>query len=178
MAVVPAPRRFLADAQPAPRPAQPVERTRPDLRVVDDPITRRFSITVITAFGVGAMFVVLFGVVVFHTMLLQNQSRLDHLQADVRTEQARYQTLRLQTAELQSPQRIVDVATHQLGMVPPAGTTYLTPPASATTPVAPAESTTATGAAAPAPGDANDLPSSNDGASEWPQVKPYLGATP
>jgi cell division protein FtsL len=172
MAVVPAPRRVAtAVARPAPRRAPIPERTRPELRVVDPPVVRRFSITAITAFGVGAMFVVLFGVVVFHTMLLQNQQRLDRVQSDVRAEQARYQSLRLQVAELQSPQRIVEVATRKLGMVPPAGTTYLTP-----APNAPA--TADTTAAPPAAGDANDLPSASDGASEWPRVKPYLGATP
>ena len=84
---------------------------------------------------------------------------------------AHYQQLRLQVAQLEAPQRIIDVATTKLGMVPPDGTTYLTPPAG-----------DAVGASAGATqgeastGDTADP--SDDGSSAWPLVKPYLGAAP
>ena len=120
---------------------------------------------------VGAIFAVLFGLVVFHTVLLKNQQRLDHLDQQVTDAQAHYQALRLQVAQLEAPQRIINVATTKLGMVPPDGTTYLTPAAGdgASTSAGATQGEASTGdTAAP----------SNDGSSAWPQVKPYLGAAP
>src|SRR5690348_5198683 len=127
MAVVPATRRSVAVPQPRRTPA--TRERRPQLRVVDAPPARRLSLTAITTLGVGAVFAVLFGLVVCHTLLLQNQQHLDRLSAEVTDAQAKYQSLRLQVAQLQAPQRVIDVATHKLGMVPPNGTTYLTPAA-------------------------------------------------
>jgi cell division protein FtsL len=157
MAVVPATRRSVAAPQPRRTPA--TRERRPQLRVVDEPAARRLSLGVITTLVVGAVFAVLFGLVVFHTLLLQNQQRLDHLDAEVSDAKANYQSLRLQVAQLEAPQRIIDVATHKLGMVPPDGTTYLTPAAGS--------------------GASNDTAApSNDDAAAWPLVKPYLGAAP
>lgn len=182
MAVVPASRRTPAHAhahshvhahvhRPAHAPAQ--KPPKPDLRVVDErDHGRRLGIGAITTLVIGAVFTVLFGLVVFHTILVQNQQRLDKLDEGVRTEQARYQQLRLQVAQLEAPQRIVDVATQKLGMVPPDTTTYLTPSADD----AAAAATSAS--SGPQAGDANDLTTPQDGPSQWPQVKPYLGATP
>ena len=169
MAVVPATRRSVAAPQPQRTTATP-ER-RPQLRVVDEPAKRSLSLGVITVLVVGGIFVMLFGLVVFHTVLLQNQQRLDRIDAQVSDEQAHYQSLRLQVAQLQSPQRILDVATHKLGMVPPESTTYLTPTADDTASSsvgAPQDDTSGNDTAAP----------SDDGASTWPKVKPYLGAAP
>ncbi len=75
----------------------------------------------------AVVFAVFFALVMFHTVLLQNQRRLDQLDTQVRGEQATYQQLRLQVAQLQSPERILEVATTKLGLVPSNGTTYLTP---------------------------------------------------
>jgi cell division protein FtsL len=126
---------------------------------------------VVTVLAVGAIFVVLFGLVVFHTMLLQNQQRLDRLDAQVTDAQARYQSLRLQVAQLEAPQRIIDAATHKLGMVPPDSTTYLTPAASK-------DASTGSGANQSDPARSDTAAPSPDGASAWPEVKPYLGAAP
>jgi cell division protein FtsL len=157
MAVVPATRRSVAAPQPRRTPA--TRERRPQLRVVDDPAPRQLNLGVVTTLAVGAVFVVLFGLVVFHTVLLQNQQKLDHLTTQVSDAQARYQSQRLQVAQLEAPQRIIDVATHKLGMVPPSGTTYLTPAAGS--------------------GASNDpVVPSNDDAAAWPLVKPYLGAAP
>ena len=170
MAVVPAPRRAHAH-----RPAHaPVKPPKPDLRVVDERAPRRrLGIGAITTLVIGALFTVLFGLVVFHTILVQNQQRLDKIDSSVRTEQARYQQLRLQVAQLEAPQRIVDVATQKLGMVPPDTTTYLTPSAGDA-----AAATASPSSGQPRAGEANDLTTPADGPSQWPQVKPYLGATP
>jgi cell division protein FtsL len=168
MAVVPATRRSVTVPQPRRTPA--TRERRPQLRVVDEPAGRTMSIGALTALLVGAVFVVLFGLVVFHTVLLQNQQRLDRLDAQVSDAQATYQSRRLQVAQLEAPQRIIDVATHKLGMVPPDGTTYLTPAAGS-------GASASTGANQ---GDTTDttVAPSNDEAAAWPLVKPYLGAAP
>ncbi len=168
MAVVPATRRSVAVPQPRRTPA--TRERRPQLRVVDAPAARRLSLTAITTLAVGAVFAVLFGLVVCHTLLLQNQQRLDRISADVTDAQAKYQSLRLQVAQLQAPQRIIDVATHKLGMVPPDGTTYLTPAAGS------AASNTA--GATQGPTTTDSAASSTDDVAAWPTVKPYLGAAP
>lgn len=168
MAVVPATRRSVAVPQPQRTPA--TRERRPQLRVVDEPAPRRLNLGVVTALVVGAVFAVLFGLVVFHTLLLQNQQQLDHLDAQVSDAQANYQSLRLRVAQLEAPQRIIDVATHKLGMVPPDGTTYLTPAA---------DSGASTSAGANQGDATNDTAApSNDDAAAWPLVKPYLGAAP
>jgi cell division protein FtsL len=171
MAVVPATRRSVVAPQPRRAPAQDPKtqrERRPQLRVVEKPATRRLNLGVVTTLVVGAVFAVLFGLVVFHTVLLQNQQKLDHLNTQVSDAQAQYQSLRLQVAQLEAPQRIIDVATQKLGMVPPDGTTYLTPAAG---------SGLSTNAGANQ-GDSTAADSSNDETAAWPLVKPYLGAAP
>jgi cell division protein FtsL len=126
---------------------------------------------VVTVLVVGGIFVMLFGLVVFHTMLLQNQQRLDKLDGQVSDAQARYQSLRLQVAQLESPQRIMDVATQKLGMVPPDGTTYLTPAADDA-------ASSSSGANQDDASTSETAAPSNGDASSWPQVKPFLGAAP
>jgi len=112
----PVPRR-----QPRPTPLRvvaPGERT-PQARL------RRRRLVV---FGLAALAVIgLFGLVAEHTVLAQQQFRLASLQGQAATEQARNQALQLQVAQLQSPSRIVSEARTKLGMVPPAGITYLVP---------------------------------------------------
>jgi cell division protein FtsL len=68
-----------------------------------------------------------FAVVACQVALAQGQERLDRLDADIAEATDRYQELRLDVAELESPARIVEAATTTLGMVPPPAITYLTP---------------------------------------------------
>ncbi|HEY2813329.1 MAG TPA: cell division protein FtsL [Acidimicrobiales bacterium] len=151
---------------------------RPSLRVVRD-ANHRIRYGLLVTIGIGAVFAVLLGLVMFHTVLLQNQRKLDQLDSQVRDEQARYQQLRLQVAQLQAPQRIIDVATTKIGLVPSSGTTYLTPSgadaAAARQAQATTTDTTPSDDTAPSVDHAGEAPSSDSG---WPQVKPYLGATP
>jgi cell division protein FtsL len=103
----------------------------------------------------GAVFLfAVFGVVVAHVLLTQRQFRLDGLEQKAATEEARYERLRLQVAELEAPDRVI-AAAQQLGMVPPATVTYVS-------------STRATPTAT-----RDNLPA-NDG--EWATVKPHLVA--
>ncbi|MHB1444488.1 MAG: FtsB family cell division protein [Acidimicrobiales bacterium] len=117
----------LAAPRPAPRrPPRPtpLRVVAPGERTPQARLRRRRLVV----FGLAALAVVgLFGVVAEHTILAQQQFRLASLQSQAATEQARNQALQLQVAQLQSPSRIVSEARTKLGMVPPAGITYLVP---------------------------------------------------
>jgi cell division protein FtsL len=167
MATVPAPRRTPAHA-PAPRREQP---RRPSLRVVDER-NRQPRYAMWTVIGVGGVFALFFALVLFHTVLLNNQRRLDQLDTQVRDEQASYQQLRLQVAQLQSPERILEVATAKLGLVPSNGTTYLTPSGPDAVAARQAEAQKASD------DGTTSLTGDDQGTSSgWTQVKPYLGGT-
>ena len=153
-----------APARPRPRPAPPIKRApaRPDLRVVRDEEIREAARArfvrqlVVAATIVGAL--CLFGVVVFHVLLTQNQFRLDKLQEQSLERQAEYDRLRLQVAELESPDRII-AAAQALGMVSPPKVTYLAPTIEE-----------------PGDADAPALPpdAGSGGESSWSTVKPHL----
>lgn len=150
-----------------PRPGpRPVERVAPaprrHLRVVNpgDRVRRRLT----PAFGVVAtviLFVTLFLVAISHTVLVQGQVRLDALDAELAAEQARYQELRKEVAEMESPARIV-AAAEALGMVSPDDLVYLQP----TTP----DSTTA-----PTGGEEVEPDAGASAGSPWSVMKPLLG---
>lgn len=143
----------LAAPQRAPRPAPRRDAPRrPDLRVVPRP---RRRIRALGALVVVLVFGAAFALVVFQTILVQNQQRLDQLEERIDEETDRYQRNRLQIAELESPDHIVAEATQRLGMVPPPGVTYLTP----------------SGAVTVAGDGAADLADGND---SYAQVKPFL----
>jgi hypothetical protein len=72
------------------------------------------------------VFAVLFAVAGAHTLIAQGQIRLDGLDEQVRTEQARYQSLAKEVAQMESPARIVAAAEAQ-GMVTPQDLVYLQP---------------------------------------------------
>ena len=134
---------------------------RRHLRVVG-PLGGRWGLRLSPRVGVVLTvlaFVALFGVAVCHALLIQGQARVDALDQRVATAQARYERLRLQVAELESPQRIAKEAHDKLGMVPPGNTVWLTPED-------------------PAPADppADDQPEQTDTSAA--RVKPYLEAAP
>lgn len=112
----------------------------------------------------GAVLVVigLFALAASHAMLASGQARLDDLNREVDDAQARYQSLRLDIAELEAPDRIVREAQERLGMVPPPDVTYLSPSAALADEVGAA-------AAAPSPtsGEAGER-------AAYANVKPYL----
>ena len=111
----------LPQREPSPRP--------PRLRVVTAATAapgRRRRVLLLGAATTVAVCVGLFAVVFFHVLLTEGQVQLDRLQARAEAEQARQERLRLQVAELESPQRVFDAAT-RLGMVRPATVTYLSP---------------------------------------------------
>ena len=76
-----------------------------------------------------ALFVAVFGVVVFQAFLVQGQARLDHLNGQIATERQTSKQLQLQLAQLDSPSRIVTAAA-LLGMIDAGDIVYLQPAAS------------------------------------------------
>lgn len=176
MAVVAFP---LPTEAPAPRPrrARP-DRARPDIKVVRParplsrqrtgvlPRTGRATAVVtrrrIAWATVSLVAVVALAVSACQVLIAQSQFELARLQSDAATAEDRYDRLRLQVAELESPGRIMATAQERLGMVPPPGVTYLTP--------VPSESATPRGTA----------PTTSDEAvaADWSRIKPILATRP
>ena len=98
----------------------------PDLRVVAERPGHSTG-TYLIALALSVLFLVLFGLAVFHTVLIGAQGRLDELDSRIESEQDLQHRLRLELAELESPERIVDAATNDLGMVPPGEVVWLAP---------------------------------------------------
>jgi cell division protein FtsL len=95
-------------------PDEGVDRVRRHLRVVDAPASparRRSKAPVLAGVGLLAtVFLALFGLVVFHTVLLQNQSQIDGLDEQLTQEREQIKDRRLEVAELESPERVIAVA--------------------------------------------------------------------
>jgi len=122
----------------APRPdAAPAPAERRHLRVVPEGYvsarTRRKRARLLVVLTGIAITAALFGVVVFHVVLTQNQLDIQHLRAEADAASVKQQQLRLQVAQLESPERVVDAA-QKLGMVPPATVRYLSPDGTAPAP--------------------------------------------
>ncbi len=106
----------------------------------------------------GLLFtVVLVGNVTVHASITQGQFELERLQDRAGEREAAYQQLRLQVAEAEAPERIVERA-RQMGMVEPAKVTYLTP-------------TTRTSSSEQPSGASEPR---TEAAQSWGRVKPHL----
>ncbi len=57
----------------------------------------------------------IFGAAIFHVLLIQSEFRLDQLKKEAAREEARYEKLRLDVAQLSAPERIVATAQQRLG---------------------------------------------------------------
>jgi cell division protein FtsL len=143
---------------------------------------RRNRLVVGTA---GALVVAgLFALVAFHVMVTQAQFRLDKMDRRAADQQARYQRLRLQVAQLESPDRIVAAAQERLGMVPPPGVTYLSPAGATTDAAQPGPSSPSAGGGAKPTASRSLRPPPADGTAAadspvsggWAQVKSELAA--
>jgi cell division protein FtsL len=113
---------------PSARPAR--DRRDRHLRVVPPNRGARPALRISPRAGVLLtilLFVALFGVAVSHALLIEGQARVDDLDQQVAAEQARYEELRREVAELEAPQRILGEATGKLGMVPAGDPAWLSP---------------------------------------------------
>lgn len=153
-----------APLRPQPRPARRTEvAPRRHLRVVGPAARVRRRLTPQAGMVLTALtFVTLLLVTVAHTLLVQGQIHLDDLDAQLRVEQARYQELRKDVAQMESPSRVV-AAAEELGMVTPEDLVYLQPAAPAPAGVDPAPLVTGAEVAA-------------GPQSTWSTIKPLLEA--
>ncbi len=158
----PAPARRRAAPRPEAAPARPQLRVLTPGAAVEADRRKLVRLLVVVAATVAAL--CLFGIVVFHVMLTQNQFRLDALQDQALERQAEFDRLRLQVAELESPDRIVADA-QQLGMVPAPKVVYLTP-----TVEEPTGRTGGPESAAPSRGPSE----AGVAGASWSVVKPHL----
>lgn len=157
----------------APRRQPPAPSRRPQLEVVKAEqlaeAARRRLVRRLAGAATVAIALCLFGVVVAHVVLTQNQFRLDELRDLSSSQQAEYDRLRLEVAELESPRRIVADAQQRLGMVTPPKVVYLAPSAEGAAGPAPAPAGAArAGTQALAP------PVDSDRDGGWTAVKPHL----
>jgi cell division protein FtsL len=146
--------------------AEPLELDRSHLQLVRPDGRRRPQIRLTPRAGVSVvvlLFVALFLVAASHALLIQNQVKLDDLDKKVAAEQARYEDLRQDVAEAESPERIQEQAA-AMGMVPGGETVWITPDQQAA------------GSDSSAEDKADDDEESPD--TSYSDVKPYLGSTP
>lgn len=122
-AVVPARHRSAPARHRAPL-HQPGRRSGRHLRPVERP---RRSPAVPALVGVGMVIAALLALAVMHALLIGGQVRLDGMRRDVDAQSEAIRRLELRVAELESPDRVLDVARERLGMVQPAEVGYLLP---------------------------------------------------
>lgn len=152
----------------APEPDEAVTR-RPRLRIAVRPTRRRVAGIAFASASVTLL--ALFAAAVFQTVLVQGQQRLDRLDRQVSQAQDRFDRLRADVAELESPERIVTVAHHRLGMVPPDTITYLSPSLQQVVAVV-----SASGRALPSETEVDNA-IAGEGPT-WSQLKPLVGSAP
>ncbi len=165
------------------------EAERRHLQLVQNQARRRAGRRrLLVLLGIACVAVVGLALVGLHVLIAENQFRLDNLQQQAATEQASYEKLRLQVAQLEAPARIVSQAEGRLGMVQPASVTYLPAP-SAATPKTTRKVLTGSGVdntasdAQTGTSVVTDPPTTGtvtapQGDSDWPTVKPYLSGNP
>lgn len=129
----------------------PAPRQRPPLRAVPDGAwrqrRRRLRRRLVTATGLVLALVPVFGLVLVHVHLTTNEHRLSALQRRIGAAQQANVRLRLQVAELASPNRVISRA-QALGMVPPPSVLYVTGVADGQATASPSPSTPVTTPAA------------------------------
>lgn len=114
---------------PAPDRA-PRRRAGRHLRPVEKPTrkpSKKRSPAVPVIVGAGIVIVALFALAAMHALLIGGQLRLDDLRREQASESEEVRRLRLQVAELEAPDRVLEVARDRLGMVDPGEVGYLLP---------------------------------------------------
>ncbi len=115
--------------QPEPAPVRRHLRPVPDTKVEPRPSSRRrLRPQAALMLALGAFFVILFGVALLQTVLVQGQIHLDGLRADVAERQVETRILQEEVATMESPEHVLDVAINELGMTQ-SDPQYILPPA-------------------------------------------------
>jgi cell division protein FtsB len=104
------------------------EADAPDLKVVAPATRRRRGWQVGTIAG-GLLFLALFAIAGAHTLIVQQQRHIDDVNGRITEAEDRAEALKVELAELQSPERIVQEARDRLGMVQAPTPVYLQPKA-------------------------------------------------
>ncbi len=119
--------RGVARATAVPIETRPVR--RPELRVVEGrgEGTRRRLVPAVVAVAGVVFFASLLGLAVFHVFLVQSQSTIDRVDQQITEASAATEDLRLELAELESPDRIRTFAREELGLVEPTDVIMLQP---------------------------------------------------
>jgi cell division protein FtsL len=115
------------------------------------------------------LFLALFLVAVSHALLIQSQVKLDRLDKQVAAEQNRYEQLRSDVSDLESPNRIQQQAS-KIGMVPGGDPVWVTPDQQS------AKAGADDGTKAKDNSTGKGQEDSPD--TSYSDVKPYLGSTP
>lgn len=124
----------MARTSTATAPVRPVRRStterrgdRPPLRVVDPSELQRLKPARVGTIAGVLLFVALFALAAFQTVLIKSQSRLDELNDHLDAERERQEQLELELADLRSPERITAAAQDRLGMLAPYEVTFIQP---------------------------------------------------
>ena len=88
--------------------------------------TDRSPIGLAVVLAATGAFVALLFIAGFHSVLVSRQHDVDSLQVRLTTERGETQILRMKVAQLESPQRIQDLALGRLGLKTPRKVAYLT----------------------------------------------------
>ncbi len=109
------------------RPQRPVR--RPELRVVEGQGegTRRRLVPAVVAMAGVVFFASLLGLAVFHVFLVQSQATIDGVDQQITQARTATEDLRLELAELESPDRIRAFAKEELGLIEPTDVIMLQP---------------------------------------------------
>ena len=163
----PDPRRIDARRTARNETAEPLEVDRSHLQLVRPDGRRRPQIKLTPRAGVSVvvlLFVALFLVAASHALLIQNQVKLDDLDKKVAAEQAKYEDLRQDVAEAESPEKIQEQAA-AMGMVPGGETVWITSE----------QQKAGEGSSDDTKKDTDEEDSPD---TSYRDVKPYLGSTP
>lgn len=102
-----------------------IEGIRSRLRLVDRSVPERRRLGLIAA--VVGVVMVLFAIAGAQTLIVSAQADIDRVNTRIAEAEALSENLRVELAQLQSPQNITTVATTKLGMIPSPTPVYLQP---------------------------------------------------
>lgn len=107
-------------------PQRSAPRSRPALKIVTPADLPRIRPGRVGTIAGVLLFVALFALAAFQTVIIRAQGHLDDVNAQIQAEEQQQQALELELAARQSPERITSAA-RALGMIAPGEVTFLLP---------------------------------------------------